>query len=208
MKKTLWILVAMVALALSLPAAAQGQGKDKPKGKPAAQEKGAQKPDEAKGKGKEKAEEKSSEKADEAKAKPKTKKEIEAEREHERRAAQGRAFGKDHEKSIRDFFGSQQNLQGLPPGLAKREELPPGLQRHLERNGTLPPGLQKRLQPLPSSLEIKLPKTPDGVKRGIVNGNVVVVEERTSKILDIIKDVTFGGGGQEQSSTGVRRTKQ
>ncbi len=36
---------------------------------------------------------------------------------------------------------------GLPPGLAKKDRLPPDLERHLERNGTLPPGLQKRVQP-------------------------------------------------------------
>ena len=206
MRKISWILVGLLSLALSLPAAAQGQGQGKPKGKPPAEEKGAGKPEQAKGK--EKAAEKTPEKAEEAKAKGKSKKEMEAEQEREREAAQGRAFGKGHEKAVRDFFGNKQNLQGLPPGLAKREELPPGLQRHLERNGTLPPGLQKRLQPLPSSLEQKLPKTPEGVKRGIVNGNVVVIEERTSKILDIIKDVTGGGKGEEQSSTGVRRTKE
>jgi len=199
MRKIVWILVALVALALSLPAAAQGQGqgKDKPKGKPpAAEEKGGQKSEVAKGKG--------TAKAEEAKARPRTRREIEAEQEHERQAAQGRAFGKDHERTIRDFFGNQQNLQGLPPGLAKRDQLPPGLQRHLERNGTLPPGLQKRLQPFPTTLELRLPRTPTGVRRGIVNGNVVVIEDRTSKILDIIRDVTFGT--RQEQSTGVRRT--
>src|SRR5215471_5571003 len=30
--------------------------------------------------------------------------------------------------------------RGLPPGLAKREALPPGLEKQLVRNGTLPPG--------------------------------------------------------------------
>jgi hypothetical protein len=34
---------------------------------------------------------------------------------------------------------------GLPPGLAKREELPPGLEMQVEKNGSLPPGLAKRL---------------------------------------------------------------
>jgi hypothetical protein len=99
------------------------------------------------------------------------------------------AFGKDHEKKIRDWFGNQQNLQGLPPGLAKREELPPGLQRHLERNGTLPPGLQKRIQPLPAKLDSQLPKPAPGTRRVVVAGNVVLLEERTSKVLDIVRDV-------------------
>lgn len=183
MRKILWILVALLALALSLPAAA-AQGKSQGKAKP--QEKG-----------------KAAEKAEKGKGKEKSKEEKEMEEEREREAAKGRAFGKEHEKTVREWFGHNSNLQGLPPGLAKREELPPGLQRHLERNGTLPPGLQKRLQPLPRSLEAKLPKTIEGLKRGIVNGNVVLIEERTSKILDIINDVV--GGGSAESSTGVRR---
>src|SRR3989304_5823000 len=63
------------------------------------------------------------------------KKDDKADKEREEQAAKGRAFGKDHEKTIRDWFGDNQNLQGLPPGLAKREQLPPGLQKHLARNG-------------------------------------------------------------------------
>lgn len=196
MKKILWVQVAVLALAFSLAvAAAQGQGQAQGKKQGGAQ-----------AKAKPEAKEKGVQKAEEGKAKAKSKKEMEAEEEHEREAAQGRAFGKDHEKTIRDWFGNKKNLEGLPPGLAKREELPPGLQRYLERNGTLPPGLQKRLQPLPQSLEAKLPKTPEGVKRGVVAGNVVVIEERTSKILDIIKDATGGGEAGEERSTGVRRT--
>ena len=45
---------------------------------------------------------------------------------------------------------------GLPPGLAKKDRLPPGLERQLRRNAQLPPGLQKRLTPFPSALEAEL----------------------------------------------------
>lgn len=191
MKRMLWMLVAVLALALALPAAAtQGRGRGQGKGKPAARGHAAQK-------GKR---EKAPEKA-QAKRKEKGKKEAE-EQERARQAAQGWAFGKDHEKMIRDWFANKKNLEGLPPGLAKRDELPPGLQRHLEKNGTLPPGLQKRIQPLPQDLESKLPKTPEGVKRVVVAGNVILLEERTSKVLDIVKDVF---GRSSRSSTGVRR---
>jgi hypothetical protein len=193
MRKSLWIVIASLALVLSLPAAAaqgkpKGKGKPEDKGKPAAQAE--------KGKAKEKAE----------KEKKKEKEmETEEEREREREASHGRAFGKEHQKKIRDYFGNSANLEGLPPGLAKREELPPGLQRHLERNGTLPPGLQKRLQPLPQDLEAQLPTTPEGIVRGVIGNKVVVVEERTSKILDIVDGVF--GGGRARDETGVRRTQ-
>jgi hypothetical protein len=54
----------------------------------------------------------------------------------------------------RDLIGGyyQNQYSNLPPGLAKRGgNLPPGLERQLQRNGTLPPGLQKLLE-LPSRI--------------------------------------------------------
>lgn len=101
------------------------------------------------------------------------------------------SFGKSEIRLIRDWFANPQNLRGLPPGLAKREQLPPGLQRHLERNGTLPPGLQKKIQPLPVSLAGRLPRRPDGIDIVFVVGNVLLLEARTSKILDIVVDVVI-----------------
>ena len=170
MKKILLVLTATLALALA-PSGALAQGKSQGQGS------GKGKPAETG-----KAEDKSKSKKDEDKAKK-------GDEERERRAAEGWAFGKKDEKTIRDWFGNKQNLQGLPPGLAKREQLPPGLQKHLEKNGTLPPGLQKRIQPLPLSLDRQLPKPREGTKRVVVGGNVILVEERTSKILDIVRDV-------------------
>ncbi len=104
----------------------------------------------------------------------------------------GHSFGKKEKKAIRDYFSNQNNLEGLPPGLAKREELPPGLQRHLEKNGTLPPGLQKRLQPLPVDLETSLPKLPDGLKRGVIGDALVLVEEHSAKVVDVIAGIFSG----------------
>lgn len=99
-------------------------------------------------------------------------------------------FGRSDTRLIRDWFSNPQNTKGLPPGLAKREELPPGLKRHLERNGTLPPGLQKKIQPIPRSLRSQLPKMPAGTEIVFIAGNVLVVEVQTSwKILDIVTDI-------------------
>lgn len=76
---------------------------------------------------------------------------------------------------------------GLPPGLAKREKLPPGLERQLVRNGTLPPGLSKRA--LPPGLASRLGPIPTGTERVIVGGDVALVDIATGVILDILKDV-------------------
>ncbi len=103
--------------------------------------------------------------------------------------APGRAFGEELERIIRNWFSDQQNLEGLPPGLAKREQLPPGLRRQLQKNGTLPPGLQQRLQPLPEALEISLPPLRAGLKRGIIGVDLVLVVEVSGEILDIIEAI-------------------
>jgi hypothetical protein len=74
----------------------------------------------------------------------------------------------------------------LPPGLAKRETLPPGLQRQLVRNGQLPPGLEKKIQPLPPALEVHLAPLPEGRKRVFIGGSVILLDERKNLILDLV----------------------
>ena len=78
-----------------------------------------------------------------------------------------------------------EDSSNLPPGLAKRDRLPPGLEKHLQRNGTLPPGLQKRIQPLPHSCEVRLPRLPRDWERVIVEGRVILLDQ-TERILDMI----------------------
>ena len=96
-------------------------------------------------------------------------------------------FLPEERQIIREFFYKPPS--GLPPGLAKRSELPPGLQKQLKRKGKLPPGLQRRLEPFPNELEIRLPKTPEIWQRVILGSHVILLDRRTSRILDIIENV-------------------
>jgi hypothetical protein len=91
--------------------------------------------------------------------------------------------GNDQLRLIRAWFADSHNLEGLPPGLAKRETLPPGLQRQLQRNGTLPPGLQGKVYAVPISLERQLPNLRDGLSRVFVGGSIVLLDGNV--ILDI-----------------------
>jgi hypothetical protein len=84
------------------------------------------------------------------------------------------SIGKNDERIIHEWFSQPANTKGLPPGLAKREQLPPGLQKQLARNGQLPPGLQKKIQPVPASLEARLTRLPEGRRRIIINGSVIL----------------------------------
>ena len=80
--------------------------------------------------------------------------------------------------------------KGLPPGLAKRDQLPPGLAKQLDERGALPPGLAKR--DLPSDLESTLPRRI-GERFYIVDENVVLVQQATGVVLDIIGNVVRAG---------------
>jgi hypothetical protein len=89
---------------------------------------------------------------------------------------------------IRDYYHDR--YANLPPGLAKRGgNLPPGLQKHLERDGTLPPGLQKRVEPFPYELERRLPRLPDGYTRVTLGVDIMILDRRTQRIVDIVRDI-------------------
>lgn len=75
---------------------------------------------------------------------------------------------------------------GLPPGLAKRHgNLPPGLEKQLRRKGHLPPGLEKRIYYFPPELECQLAPLSPGLRRGFIAGRAVIVNSRTSVVVDV-----------------------
>jgi hypothetical protein len=98
-------------------------------------------------------------------------------------------FGKRQESIIHIWFSNKKNLRNLPPGLAKRRRLPPGLERQLYINGSLPPGLEKRTYSLPLDLERSLPKLPKGVVRVVIGVDVVLLDRNSKSVLDIVRRV-------------------
>jgi len=77
--------------------------------------------------------------------------------------------------------------KGAPPGLAKRDRLPPGLERQLQRNGRLPPGLEKKA--FPADLRAQLPSPLQGTQRVIIGNDAVLIDKATNIVLDVIRDV-------------------
>src|SRR5215472_17314070 len=113
---------------------------------------------------------------------------------------QGKGKGKGHNKHGDDGQGEQyygardrdearvwynRHESNLPPGLAKRDRLPPGLEKQLARNGTLPPGLQKRIQPVPVELERRLPPPPPDCSHLFISGHIVLLNRKTNLIVDV-----------------------
>ena len=72
--------------------------------------------------------------------------------------------------------------QGLPPGLAKRSQLPPGLAKQLRETGSLPPGLQKRLT---GDIAARLP----GRDVELRAGDLVIVDQQTRQTVAIVEGI-------------------
>src|SRR5689334_6486246 len=106
-------------------------------------------------------------------------------------------FLPEERRVIEDYYRQTPKGKGLPPGLAKRGgNLPPGLQKHLEKNGQLPPGLQKRLEPLPVDLDRRLPRLSEYWERMVLERDVILIDRRTNRILDIIENIVALATGQ------------
>jgi hypothetical protein len=89
----------------------------------------------------------------------------------------------DRDGDIRGWYRTHYNH--LPPGLAKRDRLPPGLERQLIVRGTLPPGLRGRMQPCPRELEVILPPPPPNYVHVVIGGNLVLYNRANFQIADV-----------------------
>lgn len=93
-----------------------------------------------------------------------------------------RVFSNRDRNVISDCLSSGRS--GLPPGLAKRDRLPPGLERQVQRNGTLPPGLQKKVTGLPGECSVGLPRLPARWERVILGSRVLLLDP-ARRIVDL-----------------------
>lgn len=98
---------------------------------------------------------------------------------------QGRHYYSDHDRDEMRGWYHDRDDDHLPPGLAKKDRLPPGLERQLQVSGTLPPGLRKKLMPCPEELEERLPPPPAGYQHFVIGGHVALVNPSTYLVLDI-----------------------
>jgi hypothetical protein len=102
---------------------------------------------------------------------------------HDRDGDEDRGYYRDHGRELHAWYRAHYN--NLPPGLAKRDRLPPGLERQLVVRGTLPPGLRRQMHPCPDEIEQYLPPAPAGYMHTVIGGHVVLVNRRTFFVLDV-----------------------
>jgi Ni/Co efflux regulator RcnB len=89
----------------------------------------------------------------------------------------------EHDRELRDWYRA--NYRHLPPGLAKRDRLPPGLERQIVVRGFVPAGLRGRMEPCPHAVEAFLPPPPPGYVHVFVGGNLVLVNRANFQIVDV-----------------------
>ena len=95
-------------------------------------------------------------------------------------------FYRDHDRdALRDWY--QGHRSHLPPGLAKRDELPPGLERQLIVRGTLPPGLRRNIRSCPPDLVRLLPPPPPHCQHVIIGGHIVLLNRSNFLIMDVFR---------------------
>ncbi|OGT80094.1 MAG: hypothetical protein A3J35_03945 [Gammaproteobacteria bacterium RIFCSPLOWO2_02_FULL_52_10] len=93
-------------------------------------------------------------------------------------------FSDQDRRLIQDYYRQPVKHKKTPPGLAKRGgNLPPGL----AKRDTLPPGLQGR--GLPGDLEGSLVRLPAGYVRVQIGADIVLMHRDTRVIFDIIYGV-------------------
>ena len=93
---------------------------------------------------------------------------------------------RDHyRRGVREYIA----LEALPPGLAKRRSLPPGLRKQLRERGRLPPGLEKHLTPAPASFDSRWPAVPAYYSRYFAGRDLLIVDTRTDSLIALIRDI-------------------
>jgi hypothetical protein len=99
------------------------------------------------------------------------------------------AFTARERSAIRNYY--RDTLANPVAWIPRRAaDLCPRLRKRLRKNAILPTGLRKRLEPFAGDVEDRLNTLPRGYARGMMGQDALLVEHRTQRIMDIIRNVT------------------
>ena len=90
-----------------------------------------------------------------------------------------------HSRVVREYV----TRGNLPPGLAKRRTLPPGLRQQLIEKGALPPGLREYYTPVPAEWNGRFPAVPVYYTRYFVGRDLIIIDTRNDTLVSLIRDL-------------------
>lgn len=93
---------------------------------------------------------------------------------------------RDTGAKVKEGKGNAAKGNGRGRGNRGRPSLPPGIAKNLERGKSLPPGIARNY--LPDGLEDGLP-VREGQSRVVIDDDVVLVDDATNVVIDILQDV-------------------
>ena len=90
----------------------------------------------------------------------------------------------DHDRNeIRVWYAD--NYRHLPPGLARKDRLPPNLEARLVLRAAFPRELESRVIVVPADLDRRMAPPPPDCERVLVGGHIVLRNRSTKIIVDI-----------------------
>ena len=98
-----------------------------------------------------------------------------------------KGFSNSEAREIRGYFRAHPEARSeLPPGLAKKNKIPPGWRKKLGIGERVPDEVWEHRVALPREVNSKLPELEKGVIRVRIDDKVVRVAEKTREVLDVL----------------------
>ena len=96
-----------------------------------------------------------------------------------------REFSRSERDEIHAYFSANPGArEQLPPGLARKNKIPPGWQKKIARGQRIPDDVWAYRVPLPHEILVRLPPPPPGVIHVRIQDHVLKVVEKTHEVLD------------------------
>ena len=99
----------------------------------------------------------------------------------QRDAASLRSFTTRDRTTVRTCY--DQHASGMSSGFTRRDAMPAGVDRQVQRNGTVPAALEREIQFLPQVCDDQLPRLPSDLQRVVYMRRVLLID-RDHRILD------------------------
>lgn len=93
----------------------------------------------------------------------------------------------DDDYAYRDYSYAYDEPKGLPPGLAKKGKIPPGIAKQIAEGKRIPYGTVVYRDP--DLLLNRLGQPHPGTYRAIIGNDYVLLERGTDIVIDVIRDV-------------------